>query len=119
MLDGGRSADRLVRPGDGVAGGAQGAAAGGERVLERAIARVRAHVSSRLWRLLAVRISPDQKEKLDALLVIGARGAMEQRTDLRSVDPPAHRAQFAMGDGFRQGEHVPPQHVDVLVSERR
>jgi hypothetical protein len=47
----------------------------GPSVLERAIARVRGRASSRLWRLLAARITPDQRERLDALLIVpdGAR----------------------------------------------
>jgi Tn3 transposase DDE domain len=42
----------------------------GASVLERTIARVRTRANSRLWRLLAARISPEQKARLDALLVV-------------------------------------------------
>ena len=47
----------------------------GATVLERTIARVRGRANSRLWRLLAARITPDQKTRLDALLAVpeGAR----------------------------------------------
>jgi TnpA family transposase len=47
----------------------------GASVLERTIARVRFRANSRLWRLLAAKITSDQKERLDALLVVpeGAR----------------------------------------------
>jgi TnpA family transposase len=42
----------------------------GASVLERTIARVRTRANSRLWHLLAARISPEQKAQLDALLVV-------------------------------------------------
>ena len=44
----------------------------GASVLERTIARVRFRANSRLWRLLAARITLDQKVRLDALLVVAA-----------------------------------------------
>ena len=56
----------------------------GASVLERTIARVRARASSRLWRLLAARISPDQKEELDALLVVPEGGRQSPMDRLRS-----------------------------------
>lgn len=56
----------------------------GATVLERATSRVRARANSRLWRLLAARITPDQKERLDALLVV-PEGSLESPMDrLRS-----------------------------------
>ena len=42
----------------------------GASVLERAIARVRGRSNSRLWRLLAARITADQKQRLDAMTVV-------------------------------------------------
>lgn len=56
----------------------------GASVLERTIARVRTRANSRLWRLLAVRISPDQKERLDALLVVPEGGRQSPMDRLRS-----------------------------------
>ena len=46
----------------------------GASVLERVIARVRTRANSRLWRLLAARITPEQKERLEALLVLPEGG---------------------------------------------
>ncbi len=48
----------------------------GASVLERSIARVRTRASDRLWRRLAVQITPDQKERLEAL-VIPAEGSRQ------------------------------------------
>jgi hypothetical protein len=61
----------------------------GASVLERTIARVRTRANSRLWRLLAARISPEQKARLDALLVVPKRCAAE------SDGPSAHGADAA------------------------
>ena len=56
----------------------------GASVLERAVARVRTRANSRLWRLLAARITPDQKARLDALLVVPAGGRQSPMDRLRS-----------------------------------
>jgi TnpA family transposase len=56
----------------------------GASVLERAIARVRSRANSRLWRLLAVRINPDQKARLDALLIVPEGGRQSPMDRLRS-----------------------------------
>jgi hypothetical protein len=56
----------------------------GASVLERTIARVRSRASRRLWRLLAARITPDQKGRLDALLVVPESGRQSPMDRLRS-----------------------------------
>ena len=56
----------------------------GASVLERTVARVRFRASSRLWRLLAARITPEQKARLDALLVVPAGGRQSPLDRLRS-----------------------------------
>ena len=56
----------------------------GPSVLERSIARVRTRANSRLWRLLAVRITPEQKARLDALLVVPEGGRQSPMDRLRS-----------------------------------
>jgi hypothetical protein len=56
----------------------------GASVLERTIARVRSRANSRLWRLLAARIKPDQKARLDALLVVPEGGRQSPMDRLRS-----------------------------------
>ena len=56
----------------------------GASVLERAVARVRTRANSRLWRLLAARITLDQKARLDALLVVPAGGRQSPMDRLRS-----------------------------------
>jgi TnpA family transposase len=56
----------------------------GATVLERTIARVRSRANSRLWRLLAARITSDQKQRLDALLVIPEGGRQSPMDRLRS-----------------------------------
>ena len=56
----------------------------GASVLERAIARVRSRANGRLWRLLAVRINPDQKARLDALLIVPEGGRQSPMDRLRS-----------------------------------
>ena len=53
-------------------------------MLERAIARVRTRANSRLWRLLAARITPDHKRQLDALLVTPNGGRQSPMDRLRS-----------------------------------
>ncbi|CAK0772111.1 transposase [uncultured Gammaproteobacteria bacterium] len=53
-------------------------------MLERAVARVRTRANSRLWRLLAAKITPDQKARLDALLVVPAGGRQSPMDRLRS-----------------------------------
>jgi TnpA family transposase len=56
----------------------------GASVLERAIARVRVRANSRLWRLLAARITADQKERLDALTVVPENARQSPMDRLRS-----------------------------------
>ena len=56
----------------------------GATVLERAIARVRGRANSRLWRLLAARITADHKERLDALLVVPGNARQSSMDRLRS-----------------------------------
>ena len=56
----------------------------GASVLERTVARVRFRASSRLWRLLAAMITPEQKARLDALLVVPAGGRQSPLDRLRS-----------------------------------
>ena len=56
----------------------------GASVLERTVARVRTRANSRLWRLLAARITSDQKARLDALLVVPAGGRQSPMDRLRS-----------------------------------
>jgi TnpA family transposase len=56
----------------------------GASVLERTIARVRSRTNSRLWRLLAARIKPDQKARLDAVLVVPEGGRQSPMDRLRS-----------------------------------
>jgi hypothetical protein len=56
----------------------------GATVLERATSRVRARANSRLWRLLAARITPDQMKRLDALLVVPEGGRQSPMDRLRS-----------------------------------
>jgi TnpA family transposase len=56
----------------------------GASVLERVIARVRTRANSRLWRLLAARITPDQKERLEALLMLPEGGRQSPMDRLRS-----------------------------------
>jgi hypothetical protein len=56
----------------------------GASVLERAIARVRVRVNSRLWRLLAARITTDQKKRLDALTVVPENARQSPMDRLRS-----------------------------------
>lgn len=55
----------------------------GASVLERTVARVRSRANSRLWRLLAARISPEQKARLDALLVVPPGGRQSPLDRLR------------------------------------
>jgi len=57
----------------------------GVSVLERSIARVRFRANSRLWRLLAARITPDQKARLEALLVVPEGGRQSPMDRLRSA----------------------------------
>jgi Tn3 transposase DDE domain/Domain of unknown function (DUF4158) len=57
----------------------------GASVLERTIARVRTRANSRLWRLLAARISPGQKTRLDALLVVPEGGRHSPMDRLRTA----------------------------------
>lgn len=56
----------------------------GASVLERTVARVRSRANSRLWRLLAARITPEQKARLDALLVVPEGGRQSPMDRLRS-----------------------------------
>jgi hypothetical protein len=42
----------------------------GASVLERSIARVRSRANRRLWRLLAARITPEQRARFDSLLIV-------------------------------------------------
>jgi TnpA family transposase len=56
----------------------------GASVLERTIARVRFRANGRLWRLLAVRITPEQKARLDTLLVVPDGGRQSPLDRLRS-----------------------------------
>ncbi|MDA8250593.1 MAG: Tn3 family transposase [Rhodospirillales bacterium] len=56
----------------------------GASVLERTIARVRSRANSRLWRLLAARITPEQKEQLDALVVVPENARQSPMDRLRS-----------------------------------
>lgn len=56
----------------------------GASVLERAIARVRGRANSRLWRLLAARITAHQKERLDALAVVPENARQSPMDRLRS-----------------------------------
>jgi TnpA family transposase len=56
----------------------------GASVLERTIARVRSRANSRLWRLLAAKITPEQKARLDALLVVPEGGRQSPMDRLRS-----------------------------------
>jgi hypothetical protein len=56
----------------------------GASVLERTIARVRDRANSRLWRLLAARITADQKERLEALLVVPENARQSPMDRLRS-----------------------------------
>jgi hypothetical protein len=56
----------------------------GASVLERVIARVRVRVNSRLWRLLAARITTDQKKRLDALTVVPENARQSPMDRLRS-----------------------------------
>ncbi len=56
----------------------------GASVLERTVARVRSRANSRLWRLLAARIAPEQKARLDALLVVPEGGRQSPMDRLRS-----------------------------------
>ena len=56
----------------------------GASVLERTIARMRDRANSRLWRLLAARISPAQKERLDALVVVPENAPQSPMDRLRS-----------------------------------
>ncbi|HYD55851.1 MAG TPA: DUF4158 domain-containing protein, partial [Burkholderiales bacterium] len=78
----------------------------GASVLERSIARVRARANSRLWRLLAARIAPEQKERLDALLVVPAGGRQSPMDRLRSGPTLQSAAELARAiqrlDGVRQ-----------------
>lgn len=56
----------------------------GASVLERVIARVRSRANSRLWRLLAARITADQKERLDSLTVVPENARQSPMDRLRS-----------------------------------
>jgi TnpA family transposase len=56
----------------------------GASVLERTVARVRARANSRLWRRLAAGITPEQKMRLDALLVVPEGGRQSPLDRLRS-----------------------------------
>jgi hypothetical protein len=56
----------------------------GSSVLGRTIARVRFRANGRLWRLLAVRITPEQKARLDTLLVVPDGGRQSPLDRLRS-----------------------------------
>ncbi|MBF0391485.1 MAG: Tn3 family transposase [Alphaproteobacteria bacterium] len=56
----------------------------GASVLERTVARVRSRANSRLWRLLAARIMPEQKARLDALLMVPQGGRQSPLDRLRS-----------------------------------
>jgi TnpA family transposase len=56
----------------------------GASVLERTIARVRDRANSRLWRLLAARITAAQKERLEALLVVPENARQSPMDRLRS-----------------------------------
>ncbi len=56
----------------------------GASVLERTVARVRSRANSRLWRLLAARITPEQKTRLDALLVVPEGSRQSPMDRLRS-----------------------------------
>jgi Domain of unknown function (DUF4158) len=57
----------------------------GATVLERAIARVRGRANSRLWRLLAARITADHKERLDALVVVPGKTSLHRQSAFESV----------------------------------
>lgn len=56
----------------------------GVSVLERAIVRVRTRASSRLCRLLAAKITPEQKVRIEALLVVPEGGRQSPMDRLRS-----------------------------------
>ncbi|MBF0334056.1 MAG: DUF4158 domain-containing protein, partial [Alphaproteobacteria bacterium] len=56
----------------------------GASVLERTIARARFRANSRLWRLLAARIMPVEKARLDTLLVVPQGGRQSPLDRLRS-----------------------------------
>lgn len=67
----------------------------GATVLERTIARVRTRANSRLWRLLAARITPEQKKRLDALLVPPESGRQSPMDRLRSGPTRQSTAELA------------------------
>jgi hypothetical protein len=67
----------------------------GASVLERTIARVRSRANNRLWRLLAARIKPHQKARLDALLVVPEGGRQSLMDRLRSGSTLQSTAELA------------------------
>lgn len=74
----------------------------GASVLERTIARVRSRANSRLWRLLAARIKPDQKARLDTVLVVPEGGRQSPMDRLRSGPTLQSTAELARLDDVRQ-----------------
>ena len=93
----------------------------GATVLERAIARVRGRANSRLWRLLAARITADHKERLDALVVVPGNARQSPMDRLRSGPvlqsvPELARAIKRLDEVRELGKGLP--HTDKLPKTR-
>ena len=73
----------------------------GASALERLVARIRARAARRLWRTLARDVIPEQRTKLDALLIAGEGGR------LRHVIP------FCPSGCTRQWNAAPPARVSL------
>ncbi len=98
----------------------------GASALERLVARIRARAARRLWRTLARDVTPEQRTKLDALLIAGEGGRPSPLDRLR--DGPYLRSgaelSRAVGRlnevrvltlGLPAIDHVPPGRVTALA----
>ena len=98
----------------------------GASVLERTIARVRTRANSRLWRLLAARTTLDQKQQLDALLVVPENARQSPLDRLRSGPTLQSGAELAraivrldevrrLSSGLPRTDHLPKTRILTLA----
>ncbi|MBV8917195.1 MAG: Tn3 family transposase, partial [Bradyrhizobium sp.] len=98
----------------------------GASALERLVARVRARAARRLWRTLARDVTPEQRDRLDKLLIAGEGGRPSPLDRLR--DGPYRRSGAELSravsrldevrllaQGLPGTTHVPPGRVTALA----
>jgi TnpA family transposase len=98
----------------------------GASVLERSIARVRARSNARLWRLLAIRMTTEQKARLDDLLMVPENARQSVMDRLRTgpaLQSPAELARAIkrldeirqIGIGLPQTDRLPKTRIMALA----